>query len=554
MAQQGSNAPEGAADDQFDFIIVGSGAASVGAALAAKSRGLKPLIIEKLDKFGGSTAFSGGVSWLPLNPYTKEKDTVEKALAYFEATTGDVGPASSLERRLAFINNAPEWVDLFRAQGVEFVCPNWPDYYNERPGGLREGRSLIVPPFDLRELGDWQDKVGFSPNLPQIPLATTEYLELTNIKTSFKAKMLGLRIGWRMLTAKLLGRKLRASGVAFQGRLLKVALRENIPIWLSSPVRHLVVEDGRVVGVEIEQNGVRRTIRASRGVLLNTGGFSHNKEMRDKYQPFGLDPRWAWSNPGDTGDMLPELEALGAYTEMMEESWWVPGSMLPSGKPVFNVPGQSGKPHHIVVSSKGERIGNETGAYMEFGQRMIKDGGPIWAIIDSQGRSKYGWAECPPGITPKSLIEQGYFLKDDSIEGLAAKCGIDPAGLRSTIERFNGYARTGVDPEFGRGDSANNGYIGDITHKPNPALGTLEKAPYYAVRLVLTDVGTSGGVMTDEYARVVRRDGTAIPGIYATGNLTASVLGRCYLGAGASIGASSVFGYIAAKHAAGAND
>ncbi|MBA3056111.1 MAG: FAD-binding protein [Sphingomonadales bacterium] len=541
-------------DESFDLVVVGSGASAVAAACVAKSQGLTSVIIEKLDKFGGSTAYSGGVFWMPLNPYLEQGDSMEDALRYFEATAGDSGPASSLERRKTFIENSPKVIALLQQHGMQFEHSRWPDYYSDRPGGSKEGRSLNAPLFDLCELGEWQDKVGHSPNMPQVPVNTPDYCRMTNAKTSFKAKLLAAEAGWMMLKNVLLRRKVRGSGVAVQGRLLQIALREKLPIWLGTKVNSLIEENGRVVGVTVEQDGKERRIGATRGVLLNAGGYAHNRAIRDVHQPFGIDPRWNWSSPGDTGDLIGQVEALGGYTDLMDEAIWVPGSMDADGTPYFNVPMGTGKPHHIAVDAKGSRFADETCAYMEFGQRMIRTGGQTWAIMDSQARKKYPWGPCLPGSTPEKWIESGYFIRDDTIEGLAVKCGMDPQTLRETVDRFNGFARKGVDEEFHRGESVNSRWVGGNTHKPNPALGEVSKPPYYAVKLCLTNVGTAGGLMTDEFARVVRQDGRPIEGLYATGNSTASVMGRAYLGAGASIGASLVFGYVAAKHAAAAND
>ena len=541
-------------DESFDLVSVGSGAAAVIASLVAKSKGQTSVIIEKSDKFGGSTAFSGGVLWMPLNPYLRDGDSMEAALKYFESTTGECTEASSLERRKAFIENSPKSIEFVRRYGMQFEHSNWPDYYSDRPGGSKEGRSLNAPLFDLRELGEWQDKVACHPNMPPVPVNTPDYVRLTNAKRYYKATLLGALSGLRILRNTLFGRKYRGSGVAVQGRLLQVALREKLPIWMESKVSSLIEENGRVVGVVVERDGVQRRVEARRGVLLNMGGFAHNPEIRNKHQPYGLDPRWAWSCPGDTGDLLGQAQALGGYTDLMDESIWVPGSMEPDGTSYMNVPTNTSKPHHITVDGNGRRFANEAVAYMEFGQRMIKATQPIWTIIDSRGRAKYPWGPCLPGNTPEKLISNGYFKRDNTIEGLAAQCDLDPKALRETVERFNGFARKGVDEDFGRGDSVNNKFYGDPTNKPNPSLGEIGKAPFYAVKMVLTSVGTAGGLLTDVDARVLRKGGGVIEGLYATGNTAATVMGRCYLGAGASIGASFVFGYLAARHAVGAND
>ena len=239
----------------------------------------------------------------------------------------------------------------------------------------------------------------------------------------------------------------------------------------------------------------------------------------------------------------------------MEEAWWTPGSLLPDGKyGGFHVPGESGKPHVIIVGPDGRRVGNEAGAYMEFGQRMYAMGAvPSWAILESRALRNYSWGPLLPGKPRKPWIENGYLVEAGTIEDLARKCGIDAEGLKAEVARFNSFAEKGVDEDFQRGASHHNKAMGDPGHKPNPSLGKIEKGPFYAVKIWPLDVGTSGGLVTDEHSRVLREDGSAIPGLYAAGNITAPVVGHTYPGAGASIGGGIAFGYVAARHAIGAN-
>jgi 3-oxosteroid 1-dehydrogenase len=349
-----------------------------------------------------------------------------------------------------------------------------------------------------------------------------------------------------------------------------MALRADIPIWTDTPVRELIVEDGRVTGVVAIRNGREMRVCAREGVLLNAGGFSHNAEMRRKYQPQPSSSNWTNANPGDTGEVLEAAVGLGAAVDCMEEAWWVvtslgPNETLPEGA---RAPDGSPLPfmHHldlslpfsIMVDQDGQRFCDEAGAYMEIGQRMYrrqKETGkavPAWVVMDSRQRTYYPWGSAMQGQIPQQWLDSGYMIKARSIEELAAKCGIDAAGLQATVTRFNGFCETGVDSDYGRGSRAFDRCHGDPTIKPNPNLGPIEQAPFYAVRMYPGDVGTAGGLVTDEYARVLKEDGSLIPGLYATGNCTASVVGRCYPGAGSSIGASFVFGYIAALHASGA--
>jgi 3-oxosteroid 1-dehydrogenase len=337
--------------------------------------------------------------------------------------------------------------------------------------------------------------------------------------------------------------------------MLQAALRENIPIRLSTEMTGLIFENGRVTGVRVKHPNGESAIEARHGVLLDTGGFSHNLEMRQKYQPAPASVSWTMSGPGDTGEGIQMAQQLGAAVDVMEEAWWVPGSLLPNGRyGGFHVPGEAGKPHIIIVSKEGRRIGNECGSYMEFGQKMYAAGAiPCFAILESRALKKYTWGPVLPGTTIDSHVQSGYLKRANTLRDLAQKCGINAEGFVQEVAKFNRFAAAGVDSDFQRGGSRHNRSYGDPTNKPNASLGPIEKAPFYAVEIWPLDVGTSGGVVTDEFARVLREDDSPIAGLYAAGNATAPVVGRGYPGAGASIGGAIAFGYVAAKHALGAN-
>jgi 3-oxosteroid 1-dehydrogenase len=351
--------------------------------------------------------------------------------------------------------------------------------------------------------------------------------------------------------------------------MLQMALREQLPIWTSSPLVELVLEGGRVAGAVVERDGRRVRVRAAQGVLLNTGGFSRNAQMRKRFQPQPSSGQWTNANLGDTGEAIEMAMALGAAVDCMDEAWWVvtslgpdgrsptPGGYAPDGQEIpFMHHLDLSLPYSMMVDQLGERFCDEAGAYMEIGQRMYqreKETGkavPSWVIMDSRQRKYYPWGTAQPGDVPKEWLASGYMIKADSIDELIATTGIDGAGLKRTIDRFNGFCASGIDADYGRGSRAFDNAHGDPTVKPNPNLGPIEKPPFYAVRMYPGDVGTAGGMVTDEHARVLRADGSAIPGLYATGNCTASVVGRCYPGAGASIAASFIFGYVATHHMA----
>ena len=541
-------------DETYDLVIIGSGCASVTAALAAKAQGGSAVIVEKQNLFGGSTAFSGGIAWIPNNPLLDD-DSEEASRTYLNHIVGEPGKASPIAKREMFLREGPRAVQFLLDQGVKLIRVYWPDYYSAAPGGHDYGRTISAELFDLNELGEWRDRIGSFYGFPALPIGSHKFVDLTLAKRTWKGKKTALRLGWDIFRDKLTGARRRGSGNAIQGRMLQAALKADIPLRMNTELVELLTEDGAVVGVRVKGPEGERRIGARRGVLLNAGGFSRNQAMRDKYQPQPSKVEWTMVNPGDTGDVMQMAMGLGADIDCMEEAWWTPGSLLPDGKyGGFHVPGESGKPHIVIVGPDGKRVGNEAGSYMEFGQRMYAKGAvPSWAILESRALRHYSWGPVMVGKSPQPFVDNGYLVKADTLEELATKCGIDVAGFVAEMARFNGFAARGVDEDFGRGASEHNKVMGDPTHGPNPSLGAIEQGPFYATRIWPLDVGTSGGLVTDEYARVLRTDGSVIAGLYAAGNITAPVVGHSYPGAGASIGGGIAFGYVAANHAMQAN-
>ena len=561
-------------DEVADLVIVGSGGGSMCAALAAKRLGKRALIVEKQPLIGGSTGFSGGVWWVPNNAVMKRAgvaDTAERARQYLDAVVSYDGPGTTPARRDAFIRTGPKMVDFLEREGMKFVyADGWSDYYDELPGGEPRGRSLLAELFDTRELGEWESRLsrykGFN-----LPVPTDQFPALMLAKHTWSGRRAALALVGRIIKGKLTGARLAGAGAAIQGRMLQIALRERLPIWTESPLAELIVEGGRVSGVAVRRAGALVRVQACDGVLLNVGGFSRSAAMRERFQPQPGSHTWTNANPGDTGEGIEMAMGLGAAVDCMDEAWWVVTSLGPDGRPP--TPGGYASdgtplpfmhhldlslPHSMMVDQLGERFCDEAGAYMEIGQRMYRreretgKAVPSWVVMDSRQRARYPWGTAQPGQVPQEWLDSGYMIKADSIDALSVRTGIAPAGLRRTVERFNGFCRTGVDTDFGRGSRAFDRCHGDPTVKPNPNLGAIEQGPFYAVRMYPGDVGTAGGLVTDEHARVLGEGGAVIDGLYATGNCTASVVGRCYPGAGASIGASFTFGYIAAHHALGA--
>jgi 3-oxosteroid 1-dehydrogenase len=548
-------------DSDFDVVIVGSGGGAMVAALAAAESGATVLVVEKQERVGGSTAMSGGIVWIPNNPVMRaegETDSYEDALAHFEAVVGDVGPCSSFERRHAFLTAGPQMTAFLQALGVRFVyCRGYSDYYSSAKGGHDNGRGFEPVPFDGRVLGPWLERL--QPGLAQglgLAVMTNEARSLSNYNRSLGAFAVSARVVLRTYAARLRHQALLTNGASLIAQMLNVALARGIEVWTESPLDDLVVEDGRVIGVRLMREGSSVPVRARRGVVLASGGFAHNAEMRQK---FGGDQpnraRWSIANPGDTGEVLEAAMRLGAKTDLMDEAWWLPSPRTGRfGQSTLDQARQ--RPRTMYVDAAGRRFVNESNSYMEVGKAMYardktSKAVPCWLIFDDRYRKRYAHLRSRPGRFPKTLFESGMLKQAWTLEDLARMCGIDVAGLTATVEHFNEGAKRGVDPDFGRGESAYNRALGDPNPRVHPCLGPIDQAPYYAVQVVPGDIGTCGGLLTDEHARVLDQDDRPIPGLYATGNGTATVMGRHYLGPGASIANTMVFGYVAARHATG---
>jgi len=570
-------APDVMPDSEYDLVIIGSGGGSMCAALAALELGKRPVILEKQDRVGGSTGFSGGVWWIPNNALMKQAgapDSFEKARRHLEAVVTYRGPATTPARFDAFLKAAPRMLDFLRGKGLKVRRPldDWPDYYDDRDGGSPQGRSVLPVELDLRRLGPWQDHLStYGPLTPSV-LGSDEWPTLFLMKRTFAGKARAMKFAAKTLRDKVLGRVTVSNGGAIQGRMLLLALQAGVPIFPGAAAKELIVEGDRVVGARGERNGRSFEVRARDAVLVNAGGFSRNIPMRERLGGGRIAGPWTNANPGDTGEMIEAMMRLGAATDCLDTAWWVLTSCGPEGRWPQGAVGPDGgalpfmhvvdlsMPHLMLVDQDGRRYVNESASYMEVGEAMHalqqRTGRaiPSWVIFDRRNRERYPWGPNPPGVTPQAWLDSGYMKNADTIEDLARVCGIDPEGLKAQVARFNGFCETGEDLEFRRGARVYDNSRGDPSHKPNPNLGAIAEGPFYAVAAYPGDVGTAGGVVTDQYGRVLRDDGRVIGGLYAIGNSTASVFGRVYPGAGASIAASFTFGYLAALHSAQSNE
>ena len=548
-------------DSTVDVVIVGSGGGGMVAALTAADAGASTLVLEKQERFGGSTAMSGGIVWVPDNPLMRAEgvpDSYEDAMVHFETVVGDVGPASTFERRHAFLTAGPEMVSFLQRHGLRFsYCRGYSDYYSSAKGGHELGRGIEPMPFDGHALGPWLDML--QPGLAQslgLAVKTNEARSLSNYNRSVGAFAVSARVVLRTYVALARRRALLTNGASLIAQIMKATLALDVPAWTDAPLQDLIMEDGRVVGVRTVQADNAVHIRARFGVLLASGGFAHNREMREQYggdQPNRA--RWSIANPGDTGEVLQLAMGLGAKTDLMDEAWWLPSPRTGRfGQSTLDQARQ--RPRTMYVDAAGQRFVNESNSYMEVGKEMYARNKtsravPCWLIFDDRYRKRYAHQRSRPGRFPKKLLESGMIKQAWTLPDLARTCDIDPTGLAETVERFNQNAVRGVDPDYGRGESAYNRALGDPNRKVHPCLGPIDEPPYYGVQVVPGDIGTCGGLLTDEHARVLGQDDQPIPGLYATGNGTATVMGRHYLGPGASIANTMVFGYVAARHATG---
>ena len=544
-----------------DIVIIGSGAGGMTAALAAHETGLKALIVEKTRYYGGSTARSGGGIWIPCNHLMRAAgvaDSFEEARHYLQVTVGDRSPAASRDMYLRQSVQMIEWLGRKSDLQCSYL-PGWADYYPELPGGKAQGRAVEAQLFDGNALG--ADLAQLRPPVIPIPAGLTftagEYNRLGLVMRTWQGKRTALRIGLRLIGARITGRKTLMMGQALIGRLRLSLKKRDIPLWLDTPMKDLIIDGGRVLGVRVEKNGQPLDIIARKGVILAAGCFAHNLDMRLQYQKHPITTDWTVASEGNTGDGILAGQRAGAAIDLMDEAWWGPTSLPPNTPPFFHV-AERGFPGLIMVNQKGRRFTNESASYVEVVQAMYRlhteedPHVPCWFVFDQRYLNHYIFASLfPHQPLPREMLDSGYIRKASTIAGLAGQLGIDAAVLGETVNRFNGHAKAGRDPDFGRGDSAYNRYFGDPTNKPNPNLGPIDKAPFYAVQVFAGDLGTKGGLVTDEYARVKRGDGSVIEGLYAVGNSSASVMGATYPGPGATIGPAMTFGYVAARHAAG---
>lgn len=566
MTAQSTTIPAGlpVTDTSVDLLVVGSGT-GMAAALAGHELGLSVLIVEKSSYVGGSTARSGGALWLPAGPVLAEagaNDTAERAAAYLDSVVGGSAPR---QRSAAFVEHVSATVDMLRRTTPLrlFWARDYSDYHPEDPGGSAAGRTCECRPLNTSILGEYRTRLRPGVMAASVPVPTTgaDYRWMNLLARVPRkgiptvAKRVAQGVG-----GLLVGRRYAAGGQGLTAGLFAGVLRAGIPVWTDTTLLRVTGRDDGASGAVVSHAGREVTVTARRGVVLATGGFDHSMDMRWKFQSESLGANLSLGAETNTGDGIRAAQELGADIDLMDQAWWFPAVAPLPGKAPMVMLAERSLPGCLIVDQNGRRFANESADYMSFGQRLLeleRAGTPVeamWIVFDQQYRNSYVFgAELFPRMRiPQSWYDAGIAVRADSLAGLGAQIDLPAAEFAQTLSRFNENAFAGEDPDFGRGRSAYDRYYGDPTITPNPNLRPLVKGPFYAVKMVLSDLGTCGGLKVDARARVLREDGSAIGGLYAIGNAAANAFGTTYPGAGATIAQGLVYGYIAALEAGSA--
>ena len=556
---------------ECDVIVVGSGAAGLSAAITAKKRGLDVVVLEKEPVFGGTTALSGGVLWIPLNQHGRKQnpaDTREAVRTYMMQETGSYFDAAAVD---AFIDNGPKMVEFFeRDTEMKFVPTMYPDYHPTVAGGVDIGRSILAAPFDIRGLG--KDMPRLKPPLKTITfigmMFNSSNADLKHFFQATKSLTSFIYVAKRLVThikeLALYQRGINVtSGNALAARLAKSALDLNIPILTSSPVKEILMKNGHATGVRAGSEGGERRITARHGVVLACGGFPHDvKRIAKAYPHLQRGGEHLSPTPtSNTGDGLNMAEAVGGKVEirLKDAAAWMPVSYVPYANGEFGVFPHlldRYKPGIIGVLKNGQRFTNESNSYHDVGADLIRacndqKDTAMWLVCDKTTLGKYGIGFVKPAPMPIGrFLRNGYLIQGNTLAELATQAGIDPAGLEQTVRDYNVGAVKGEDPAFGRGTTTFNRYLADPENKPNPCVAPVQTGPFYAVKVIMGDLGTFDGIQTSVVGEVLKDDGSAIGGLYAVGNDRASIMGGNYPAAGITHGPNMTFGFVTGNHIA----
>ena len=558
---------------EYDLVVVGSGAAGLACAITARKRGLDVVVLEKEPVFGGTTALSGGVLWIPLNPHGRRQNAADTRAAvqtYMLRETGQFYDEAAVN---AFLDHGPKMVEFFeRETSMQFVPTLYPDYHPTVEGGVDIGRSILAAPFDIRGLGP--DMARLKPPLKTITFIgmmfnssnadLRHFFQATKSLTSFL--YVARRLATHLKELALYRRGIQVtSGNALAARLAKSALDLGIPILTGHAAKSVWMEGDRAVGVRAATAEGDKPIRARHGVVLACGGFPHDVQRIAKAYPHlarggeHLSP----TPTSNTGDGVAMAEAVGGTADIRfaDSAAWMPVSRVDYGGGevgVFPHLLDRYKPGVIGVLRNGKRFTNESNSYHDVGAAMIRacaeqgqKDTAMWLVCDKTTLGKYGLGFVKPAPMPiGKFLRNGYLLQGATLAELAKNAGIDAAGLEQTVRDFNVGATKGEDPAFGRGSTSFNRYLAYPGHQPNPCVAPVQQGPFYAVKVIMGDLGTFDGIKTSVVGEVLRRDGAPIDGLYAVGNDRASIMGGNYPGAGITHGPNMTFGYVTAQHIA----
>jgi succinate dehydrogenase/fumarate reductase flavoprotein subunit len=548
--------------ESCDVLVIGSGAGGLATAVVASHHGLRVMVVEKATQVGGTSAWSGGWLWIPRNPLAREAGIVEDIdgpLAYLAAEIGNRARDPSIR---AFLENGPEMVRFFRDHtAVDWIDGNVIPDFHTSPGARAGGRSVCAAPYDGRRLGDWAHRLR-----PPLAPATVWGMGLASgadiarffnwYRSPANALHVGRRLARHAIDLVRHGRGAQlVGGNALVARLLRSALDLGVEIRTGSPATALLTGGGRVTGVTVGG----RDIRATRGVVLAAGGFPHDRgriaRMFD-HAPTGTEHHSA-APTTNTGDGLRLGETAGGQVagDFVHPGAWAPVSLVPTAEGIARFPHlvERAKPGIIAVGPDGQRFVNEANSYHDFMSALLARGGThAWIIADARARRRFGVGAAKPFPFPdRPHLASGYLRRAPSLAALAAEIDVPAAALEATVARFNAHAARGDDPDFRRGESPYNRIQGDATHGPNPSLGPIAHAPFYAVKVLPGSLGTFAGLATDPAARVLDAEGAPIPGLFAVGNDAASIMGGNYPSGGITLGPAMTFGYIAGRVLAG---
>ena len=555
--------------DVYDVVVIGAGAGGMTAAAVAAAEGLSVLLIEKTQFVGGTTAWSGGMVWIPVNAGMKQAgihDSLSEAVSYL---AGTVPESENADLRETFLARGPEAVEYLQAKTEVRLQPVkvYPDYYPEKPGSTAGGRVLEPVSFDGASLG--KNFGRLRPPLPEFTVfggMMVNRLDIPHLRRVGRSLRSTLR-AMRLVSQYALQR-LRAPrgttlhlGNALAARLYASLLTRGVDILFGTSVEQLLVEGDAVRGVRIKDASGARPIVARKGVVLATGGFSHDARLREQFFPGGAGLVSATA-PAGTGDGLHVAMAAGASinTRVASPAYWVPASLFrraDGSRGVFpHTVTDRAKPGVIAVNAAGKRFVNEALSYHEFVLAMLRDGNDaarraFYLVCDRHFLWNYGLGRIQPfTLQVKRYAQSGELIQAPSIDALAEAIGVEKSALSATLENYNAHARAGLDPEFGRGTTIYQRHLGDAGHSPNPCVAPIEQPPFYALRIYPADLGTAIGLRTDCQARVLRKDGSVMSGLYACGNDMGSIMNGNYPGPGITLGPALTFGYIAGRHLA----